>query len=218
MRRSLPSERLAALSAEASAKADAGRPAFDPAEASIRERLALVAGALQCVAAMLPSGESHVVQFNGRWAHLGSHSVRRILDLADHALDIGRLRPGEAFGEAGCAGCEPSPFALRAPADKAPIPAAAEPAPIGAGGDGGTGSQDKPDRCPECGTTTGRHSPDCGASWSPDYAPPAKPADPPPPGTPGKADPDKAFDAIEREISRLIGEDSVLRSPEGEAG
>jgi|GEM_PF-5561779 len=176
MRTSLPSERIHAAAL-----------AFEPTEASIRERFAMAAGALQCVAAMLPDGENHVVHFNGRWAHLSSHSLRRILDLAGQALDMDR-----------CNGCTPAAVTFRAVAD--------------------TG------RCPECGTTTDHHSPECGASWSPDYRrQPERKA----PESPGKPDapeaPDKAFDAIEREISRPIGADSgprpVRRSlGEGEAG
>lgn len=74
--KSLPSDRIRAAVL-----------AFEPDEASVRERFAMAAGALQCAAKLLPDGEGHVVHFNGRWSHLGSRSIREILNLANQALE-----------------------------------------------------------------------------------------------------------------------------------
>lgn len=61
----------------------------EPAVASVPvllKALQLTAGALQCVAPLLPKGERHVVVFTGKWDRFGRQSVGGILACANIAL------------------------------------------------------------------------------------------------------------------------------------
>jgi hypothetical protein len=71
------------------------RPAEDIAGAGMLEPvctpnhievLQLTAGALQCVATLLPFGEAHVVRFTGKWAGFAPQTVSQILYRADAAI------------------------------------------------------------------------------------------------------------------------------------
>ncbi|MDI1265010.1 MAG: hypothetical protein PS018_17305 [bacterium] len=71
------------------------RPAEDIGQADLREpdfaTLQMTAGALRCVARMLPEGERHVIVFTGAFAHLSTPTISDILDMANDAL--GALSP-----------------------------------------------------------------------------------------------------------------------------
>lgn len=54
------------------------------------EALELAAGALQCVAKLLPGGESHTVTFTGQWSGYAPRTLQDILDHADAALEMTR--------------------------------------------------------------------------------------------------------------------------------
>jgi hypothetical protein len=54
--------------------------------AGFRETFQMTAGALQCVAQLLPAGETHAVRFTGKWAGFAPQTIRQILDSADAAL------------------------------------------------------------------------------------------------------------------------------------
>jgi len=56
-------------------------------DAAMLSALQLTAGALQCVAQMLPEGDKHVIHFTGEWSHLGSLPIWNILDLANGVLE-----------------------------------------------------------------------------------------------------------------------------------
>lgn len=49
--------------------------------------LHLAAGALQCVAKLLPDREQHIVSFTGEWQQFGNVSIADILDRANLALE-----------------------------------------------------------------------------------------------------------------------------------
>lgn len=64
---------------------------LDPELAAMQEALQMVAGALQCVAKLLPEREQHVVNFTGDWSRFGSLTLTAILDRANLALEPERV-------------------------------------------------------------------------------------------------------------------------------
>jgi hypothetical protein len=53
----------------------------------IFETLQLTAAALQCVAKLLPAGETHCVRFTGKWEGFAPQTIAQILDRANTALE-----------------------------------------------------------------------------------------------------------------------------------
>lgn len=60
---------------------------WEPVASALQEPLQLTAGALQCVAKLLPAGETHAVIFTGRWEGFAPRTIGEILDLANAALE-----------------------------------------------------------------------------------------------------------------------------------
>ena len=67
------------------------RPGDAIADAAMREpdfaTLQMTAGALYCVAKLLPDGEDHIVTFTGAYQDFGCPPIREILDMANTALE-----------------------------------------------------------------------------------------------------------------------------------